>query len=507
MKKSNVIEEIMTIDSSGIITTIDEVEAEICRKSFFEFLKAFWGEVVAEEPIYNWHVEYLCQELQKVGESIVQKRIKEYDVLINIPPGTTKSTVSTIAFPAWLWTRDQTIRIISNSYSSDISTEHSVKSRDIIMSEKYMRMFPEVRIRKDKAGKQSYDTTKGGARYSTSTGGAITGKHAHVIINDDPQNPQQAASEAHRKQAVDHTKTLSSRKVNKEIAVTITIMQRLNTEDVSGYILGKKSDSIKHIKLPAELRDNCRPIPEDEVFEGKTILQRYQDNDNLLDPVRLSRKVMSEAKVDLGSRGYAGQYDQNPTVEEGDIIKKEWFDIVSLSEYQRRKREYSSIQFFMDTAFTAESENDPTGIIAVDKIGNKMYIVAREKVRKEMPDLIRWIPQWVKTNGYDNGSMIRIEPKANGLSVVQTLRELTKLNVTTTPSPKEGKKTRLYTVSPKVEARRVVLVEGVWNQEFIDEVAGFPNMPHDEDVDLLYYAIDEMLKDYGDAEAMQNILW
>ena len=141
-------------------------------------------------------------------------------------------------------------------------------------------------IRHDKSGKGSYENIKGGARYSTSTGGTITGKHAHVIINDDPVNPKQAESPAMRLQANDHTKTLSSRKVDKKNTPMVTIMQRLHDDDVTGYLLKKKKDKIRHICLPAEVSERVNP-PE--------LKERYIDG--LLDPVRIDREVIDEARL------------------------------------------------------------------------------------------------------------------------------------------------------------------------------------------------------------------
>ncbi|MDR2474602.1 MAG: hypothetical protein LBD45_01975, partial [Bacteroidales bacterium] len=154
------------------------VVSDECRRSFFYFVKTFWSVIIAETPVYNWHIEYLCRELQDLSVAIVGRQKKPYDLIINIPPGTTKSTITTIMFPAWLWTQDATLRIITNSYSADLSIEHAVKSRDIILSDKFRRLFPEIVLRRDKSAKSSYENTATGARYTTSTGGTITGKHA-----------------------------------------------------------------------------------------------------------------------------------------------------------------------------------------------------------------------------------------------------------------------------------------------------------------------------------------
>lgn len=489
----------MKIKTENIAELAYLVQADECKKSLFYFVKLMWKEIIPEEPVWNWHIPYLCDELQRVSQNVFKRIPKLYDLLINIPPGTTKSTIVTIMWPAWLWIVDPTIRVISNSYSADISTEHALKSRDVILSDKYQQLFPEVKIRKDKSGKSAYDNTKNGARYTTSTGGAITGKHAHIIINDDPQNPKQAESEAHRKQAVDHTKTLSSRKVNKTVTVTVTVMQRLHSKDVSGYLLDKKGESLKHIKLPAEITEKTKPIPAE--LEKNFV-------DNLLDVIRLDRAAIAEARVDLGTRGYNGQWLQNPTAEGGDIFKRDWFGIITRDDFSKIKaRQRTVTHFFLDTAYTEDSENDPTGIHATVKIGNNMYITNRQKWQKEFPELISIIPQWTVSHGYTPQSTIRIEPKASGKSVVQTLKRFSKQNITETPTPTEDKKTRAYAASPFVECGRVWLVEGAWNNDFLDEVCGFPNADHDEDVDLLGYGVDYHLKSNSGGTSASNPLW
>lgn len=456
-------------------------DREMCRRHFFYFVKTFWEVIIKERPVYNWHIPYLCEELQTLSYAIVKREPKPYDLIINIPPGTTKSTIVTVMWPAWLWTQDASLRIISNSYSGDLSLDHASKSKDIIQSDKYRLLFPEVNIRRDKSATGSYETTSTGARYTTSTGGTITGKHGHVIINDDPQNPKQASSDALREQANEHTKTLSSRKVDKENTPVVSIMQRLHEDDVTGYLLKRKAENIRHICLPAEDSENVKP-PE--------LRERYING--LLDPVRLSRKVLDEAKIDLGSKGYAGQYDQSPTVEGGNIIKEDWFRKIPLAQFLAI-RGNAPVHFFLDTAFDEKkkkTDNDPSGIIATTYINNAIFIFDARKLYKQFPDLIKFLPGYVEANNYDKRSTLRIEPKANGKSVVHQLQRDTTINVTETPTPNDSKETRLNAASPTVECGRVYLVEGDWNEEFIDEVCGFPNKTHDEYVDLLSYAID-----------------
>lgn len=463
------------------------VVADQCKRSFFYFVQTFWDVIIKEEPTYNWHIPFLCEELQKLSVSIVAREPKPYDLIVNIPPGTTKSTIVTIMWPVWLWTQDATLRIITNSYSGGLSIEHATKSKDIIQSDKFRALFPHIVIRKDKSGKQNYENTETGYRYATSTGATITGFHAHVIINDDPVNPKQAESEPLRVQANEHTKTLSSRKVDKANTPVVTIMQRLHEEDVTGYMLKKKGENIRHICLPAE---DCEDVKPAEL--------RKNYIDGLLDPKRLNRTVLQEAMVDLGSRGYAGQYMQTPSVAGGNIIKESWFRRISYSDF-RAIRFKEPIHFFLDTAYDEKkkkTDNDPSGIIAACKIKNNIYITHAKKVWKSFPDLLRFLPEYMYANDYDDTySTLRVEPKANGKSVVQQLEDSTSLNVTYTPTPTDAKDVRLHAIAPKVECGRVYLVEGEWNEEFIDEVCGFPTKVHDEYVDLLGYAVNYFTDD------------
>ena len=459
-----------------------QVVSEQCQRDFFFFVKTFWDVIIKEKPVFNWHIPFLCKELQKLSVSIVNRQPKPYDLIINIPPGTTKSTIATIMWPVWLWVQDPAIRVITNSYSGALSMEHATKSKDIILSDKFQMLFPNIRIRKDKSGKQNYENTETGYRYASSTGATITGFHAHVIINDDPINPKQAGSESLRLQANEHTQTLSSRKVDKANTPIVTIMQRLHEDDVTGYLLKRKGENIRHICLPAEDCENVMP---------SSLRANYVDG--LLDPIRLNRNILNEAKTDLGSRGYAGQYMQTPSADGGNIIKETWFRHITLADYTALHfRE--PIHFFLDTAYDEKkkkTDNDPSGIIGACMIKNNIYIVCAKKVWKSFPDLLKFLPDYLYANDYDSmKSTLRVEPKANGKSVVQQLEVSTKLNVTYTPTPKDPKEVRLHAVAPKIECGRVYVVDGEWNEEFIDEVCGFPSKAHDEYVDLLGYAIN-----------------
>lgn len=450
--------------------------AELCRRSYFRFVKEFWDVVIPETPVWNWHIEYLSKELQYLNSFVVARKPKPYDLIINISPGTTKSTLITQMYNAWVWTVDPVQRIIASSYSHALSLSHSIKTRDIVLSDKYQALFPEVVLKADQSGKSDFRNVKGGQRFTTSTGGSVTGMHAHQILVDDPLNPKQAASEADRLQANSFlTSTLSSRKIDKEVTPTILVMQRLNEDDPSGVLLSKNK-KIKHINLPAEDKGNVLP---------KELSKFYVNN--LFDPIRLNRSVLDEALIDLGSYGYAGQYDQNPAPLEGGLIKKHWFEIIEW------KPEMANLKwdFTADTAYTEDEKNDPSGYLSYTKHNNDFIIRYAQTDRLEFPELCKAMVAFAHLHGYSRRSIIEVEPKASGKSLVQTLKRETDLNIKEGKPPAKDKTARVNDTSPIMECGRVKLIRGSWNKEFLDQISTFPNASHDEYVDCLTMMIGD----------------
>lgn len=455
-----------------MILSPNQALAELCKRSFYRFVKEFWSVVIPETPVWNWHIKYLCDELQYLNSFVVARKPKPYDLIINIPPGSTKSTIATQMYNAWVWAVDPTQRFITSSYAQSLSLAHSIKTRDIVTSDKYKELFPLVKLKQDQQSKSDFRNEKGGQRFTTSTGGTVTGMHAHQIIVDDPINPQQASSDAERLSANNFvTSTLSSRKIDKAITPTILIMQRLHEEDPTGVMLSKsKNKRIKHICLPATDKGNVKPPELSEFYVG-----------GLLDPKRLGRDVLDEALTDLGSYGYAGQYDQDPAPSEGGIFKKDWFSIIDWQQ------EFDRLQwnFVADTAYTKDENNDPSGYIAYAKHNNDFIIRYAQTEYLEFPELCKALPTFAKQHGYTNKSIIEIEPKASGKSLVQTLKRETSLNIKEGAVPAKDKVARAKDSSPVVEAGRVKLIRGNWNKEFVDQVCTFPNAAHDEYVDNL----------------------
>ena len=442
----------------------------LCKRSYYRFFCEMWETIEAVDLVPNWHIEYICGQLQEVYE-LWEAGESQPDMLINMPPGCSKSTMVTQIFPAWLWVKNPSIRIISSSYSSDLSTAHAVKSRDVLSSDKFAKMYGRTEFKRDQSGKTHYKNNKGGERFVTSTGGMVTGMHADFIIDDDPINPKQAASEAELKSAAAFsTSTLPSRKTNKKRTVTIRVMQRLHDNDPSGIWIARANKKLRHICLPGRLADNVAP---------SHLADKYVNG--LLDPIRLDEQALDEMAQDLGSYSFAGQVQQKTAPEEGGIWGT-WFIPVPDNVFPAP----DTMLFYgtdWDTAYTKDQRNDACAYCSSGQIDNKVYIDKLGYFRDEFPGMIRRMTNFPSPH--------YIEAKASGKSAKQTLTEagIDAIEVEVRGGDKIAR-TRMAT--PPAEAGRVYIRESLLSLLYHDHEQGilrFPNAKHDDLNDVVVQAI------------------
>ena len=457
------------------------LEKKLCEMSFYEFFKAAWIVVEPAVPLStNWHHKYICDLLQEECERVIAQKPKTKDVIINVPFRSTKSLIVTVMFPVWAWIRSPKLRFITSSYSATLSIELATKSRDIIFSDWFKRRWGDVfHIKKDQNLKERYENNFVGMRRATSVGGTVTGQGGDFLIVDDPLSPQMASSATERDNANEWYRTTFYSRLNQpDIGVRIIIMQRVHEDDLTGFLLGKETRlKYKHICIPAKSGDdNIKP----------KYLEKFYDKDTgLFWEDRFSQSTLDDYRSALGSYGYAGQLQQTPTPLDSGMIHKDWFKV------DRYRVEDSVVNFVIDPAYTADQKNDPSALLAYTYKDNKWQIVDCVNVYKEFPDLVKFIQQWVQKNGYTNRSRIYVEPKASGKSIVQTLVRETGLNVKEDKPPTKDKVARVSDVSASLESGRVSLLNGDWNEEFLDQLSKFPAAKHDDMVDCLVMAVNK----------------
>ena len=472
---------------------------EVCKRSLFEFIQIMWPEVSSDEFIPNWHIEYLCQQLEPIAYQVAAGKDREHDLIVNVPPGTTKTITCCIMFPIWCWTQWPWMKFITASYSKDLSLETAEYARDLIRSDTFKAIYPDLQIKEDKDTKgnyklmyrKQYGNTKysrmvpGGNRFSTSVGSStVTGFHAHILIVDDPLNPEQAASERELEKANRWmSQTLSSRKVNKAVTPTILIMQRLHQNDPTGYWLAKKKENVRHICIPGEIRHY------DKQLSPKDLRSRYIDD--LLDPKRMPWKVLKDMEADMGQYGYAGQVGQDPSPPGGGMFQID--NIVIIVGEPRPNTVVKKVRYW-DKAATEEGKADSytAGVLMYQLTDSRWVIMDVKRGMWATDQRERIIRGVAEADGQDTRVYVEQEPGSGGKESAQA----TILNLAGyacyADRPTGKKEFRADPYSVQVNNGNFRMLRADWNFAFIDEHRLFPYSTYKDQVDAAAGAFNHL---------------
>lgn len=443
------------------------------KNNFPTFLRSVFRTVSpGAEYHHNWHIDAISEHLMAAQRGEIRR------LLINMPPRSLKSISVAVAWPAWLLGQDPSVQIMCGAYSQGLSYKHSVDTRNVIQSEWYRKVFPETILSHDQNEKGKFTTTKRGQRMAVSVGSTATGEGGDFLILDDPTNPEQAVSDAERETANRWFKnTFTSRLNDKSTGVIVVVMQRLHEEDVSGMLLAKGGWT--HLNLEAQ------------ATEDKTIsigkFKREIKKGDLLDSVRLSKDVLEEVKRDMTAIGYAGQYQQNPTPDDGGILKKKhWRKWPS----EEPPVCVSIIQCY-DTAFGQKETNDfsarttwgvfmAKGRDADDKLRPSVILLDSMEKRLDYPELKTEVIESARIYEPD---VILIEDKASGQSLIQDLNKVGDLTIRAIKVDGTDKVMRANIAAIVLERGAVWYMERDWAKNVINQCAKFPNAKHDDIVD------------------------
>lgn len=474
--------------------TEDDLLRSICRESFYDFVREMWHTIIPEKPVWNWHIKYLCDFLQfKILEPVFRWEPYEYDAVINIPPGTSKSTVFSVMLTGWAWTRMPSFRFLGTSYSGLLAKNLGRLTRDLVTSEKYRRLFPEIVIKDDLDAKGNFGNTLGGIRYSVGTGGTVTGFHFHVIGVDDPMDPVKVASAAELANTNYYlTQTLPGRKVDLNIAPTVMVMQRLRQGDPTESLLAA-SPKCRHISLPAEITRDHHPKPRR--------LEKYY-TDGLLDPVRLNRTALDRAKLRLTEFGYAGQYLQSPLPVGGSVFK------TGMLHFAPPPDKFKRIIRVWDKATTK---------VTNDKLSQKFAYTAGVKMalgtdgRFWILDVVRFqLDSWsrearIRSTAVRDGYQCHVgqekEPGSGGqMSADYSAKRLRGFTVRTFPAT-GSKEDRADPFSTQVNAGNVWIAApsghcppAGWQHDYVEEMKYWPFSTHLDQIDASAHAFNYLAR-------------
>lgn len=475
---------------------------QLTKSSLFYFIQYFWPAYSQQHFVPNWHIEYICGELEKMARRVANNEHKEYDLIINVPPGTTKTAMVSIMFPIWCWVNWFWMRFICASYTSPLSLESAEACREIIRSDRFKETFPEIDIKDDKDTKSNFRIIRrkfregfppqqelGGNRFSTSVGGSVTGFHAHIILADDPIDPNRVMSDVEVKKA-NHwmDTTLPFRKVDKNVTATVLVMQRLHQDDPTGHWLklaGVKKDQngnwvypdvmknkIRHICLPGEIRNYAKNVHPPE------LKSRYVDG--MLDPNRLDWSALNEI-LNRGQFVYGGQVGQDPIPLGGGMFK---IDKLTVLTTLPRPHEIVSTVRYWDKAGTEGGTGAFTAGVKMSKLKDGSFLVEdikRGRWASEEREAI--IKRCALTDGGKCRVMVEQEPGSGGKeSAEATLKNLAGF-IAGKDRPTGDKTYRADPYSVQVNLGNVKLLAGAWNQEYLNELKHFPSSTFKDQTD------------------------
>ena len=477
---------------------LEAARARLATDSYYEFVKqAFTVLRPGKKYLDNWHIQYLCNTMESVVRSVGEGKPRNKHVAINVPPRSMKSLICSVCIVPWAWIHYPQLRFICSSYSGSVSTDLSVSSRFLIESDWYQRYWGDrFQMMPDNNQKMSWSNTATGVRNSVSTTGSTTGKGADIIIIDDPQDPRRADSDTERQKCIDHyDQTLSTRLDDADIGIMVLVQQRLHHADLTGHVLKNEPDSWFHICLPSDIDPSDTVKPE-------RLRSLYVDG--LLWPSKFPKAFLDwmagkgtgdyDGENRIGGSAYQGQFKQRPVKDGGDVWDTAWFGRFSHNELPAGY----VVEFYSDTAYTDNQENDPCVIVAYTRVQDRFYILGISRRWLTFPQYIKHLPEWSAEMGRSRLSMIRVEPKATGKSVVQTLKNVQGINIVEARVPVGKKVERAKAVSPIIETGKVLLPHdsdpkfgGTWIGVFLAEVSEFPKTTHDDQVDCVSGILSE----------------
>jgi predicted phage terminase large subunit-like protein len=437
-------------------------ERELSQKKFIKFVEKVWPTFIS-----GAHHKRMAEAFERVANGTCKR------LIINMPPRHTKSEFASYLLPAWFLGRFPHKKVIQASHTAELAVGFGRKVRNLVDSDVYHEIFPDLHLQSDSKAAGRWNTSKGGDYFAIGVGGAVTGKGADVLIIDDPHSEQEAAMAASNPDVYDKViewYTSGPRQRLQPGGAIVIVMTRWSQRDLTGQVL----------KAAAQ-----RSGEDWEVIEFPAILP----SGNPLWPQFWSLEELEALRNELPNAKWQAQYQQNPVGNESAIVKRDWWKIWEPD----RPPACEYILQTWDTAFEKNNRADYSagttwGIFKHDEDHGQSNIILLNTYRKrvEYPDLKRDVLK--EYNMYEPDGVL-IEKKASGAPLIYDLRAMGIPVQDFTPGKGQDKIARLNAVSDIIASGKVWVPNTRWAEELVDEIAEFPSGEHDDLVDATTLAL------------------
>jgi predicted phage terminase large subunit-like protein len=433
---------------------------EKARSSFIDFVRYVWPNAIIGE-----HHRKVASAFDRIADGTLKR------LIINMPPRHTKSEFASYLLPAYLMGRDPRTKAIEATHNSELAVRFGRKVRDLMDMDTYKEVFPDVSLKQDSKAAGRWDTNKGGEYFAVGVGGAMTGRGADILIIDDPHSEQDAMSDL----ALDNCWEWYSSGPRTRLqpgGAVVVVMTRWGTKDLTSRLLRAQSshnaDKWEVIELPAILPS------------GRPLWPEFWKVEEL-----------EAVKASLSIQKWNAMYQQQPTNDEGAILKREWWRvwphddppvvnyIIQSMDTAYSKKETADYSAITTWGVFYPSEDEGPNIVLLDVTKGRWDFPELKRIAKEMYD------QWQPDN-------ILIEAKATGTPLQQEMRRMGIPVTMYSPGGRrsgQDKIARAHAVAPVLQAGMVWAPDMDWSEELVEECAAFPNGDNDDLVDSTTMAL------------------
>ena len=430
---------------------------ESCRKDFITYLKHLWPDFIEGR-----HHKIIGEKFNRIAQGKLKR------LIVCLPPRHSKSEFASTYFPSWMMGLRGNLKIIQTTHTAELAVRFGRKVRNIIDSQEYSTIFPDLKLQADNKSAGRWTSNQEGEFFAAGVGGAITGRGADLLIIDDPHSEQDAMSPTAMESAYEWY-TSGPRQRLQPGGIIIIVMTRWSTKDLVGKVLKKQGE---------ENADKW------EVVEFPAIMP---ETDTPLWPEFWRKEELLSVKASLPISKWNSQWLQNPTAEEGSIVKREWWNL-----WEGDVPAYSYVIQSYDTAFSKKETADYSAITTwaifspQDGEADQIILLDAKRVRVDFPELKKLAWDEYK---YWEPDCVLIEAKASGTPLTQELRRMGIPVTAYTPSRGQDKIARMNSVAPIFESGMVWATEDTFADEVIEEMAAFPYGDHDDYCDSATMAL------------------
>ena len=457
-----------SVEQQKILAELQQLERlqgrKLAQTKFIEFVKQMWPVFISGK-----HHSKMASAFERVASGDCKR------LIINMPPRHTKSEFASYLLPAWFLGQFPHKKVIQTSHTAELAVGFGRKVRNLVDTEAYQNLFPELHLQSDSKAAGRWNTSKGGDYFAIGVGGAVTGKGADLLIIDDPHSEQEAALTETSPEIYDKTYewyTSGPRQRLQPGGAIVVVMTRWSLRDLTAKVLKSSAQ---------------RGGDEWEVIEFPAILP----SGNALWPEFWALEELAALRSELPNAKWMAQYQQQPTSEQSAIVKREWWKTWEEDEppsvnfivmswdtaFEKTNRsDYSAMTVW--GIFYAEGEDgvERPNLILLNAFRDRMEFPTLKKVAIEKYD--EWQPDSIIVEKKASGSPLIYEMRAMGIPVQEF-----------TPTKGNDKITRLNAVSDLFASGIVWAPRRSWAEAVIDEVASFPAGEHDDYVDSTSMAL------------------